>query len=297
MLSKLKALFGTKGKAGTKPKGAKVNLSRRFTLVSESGQGSMSKVYRATDNQTGRSVCLKVQIPEKNLAAAARAENKDRPDEGEIGLRVVHPNVVRTYEHGVSTKGEHFVVMEYVDGQSLQFVREARSARTLEDKLEILAQAADGLAALHAAGFIHHDINPRNFLINRDGVVKLIDFGLTVPNTPAFRKPGNRTGALHYMAPELIRREPTDERIDIFAFGALAFEFLTDKLPYDSTNSMTAMLQRLNTDPLDPAKADPGLPREVHALLRKLIARRKEDRWKGMETLSEALRNVHARSH
>ena len=74
------------------------------------------------------------------------------PDEGEIGMQLVHPHVVRTYEHGVSTKGEHFVVMEYVDGQSLQFVRENRSARTLDDKLEILAQAAEGLAALHAAG-------------------------------------------------------------------------------------------------------------------------------------------------
>ena len=125
-------------------------------------------------------------------------------------------------------------------------------------------------------------------------MVKLIDFGLTVPNTPAFRKPGNRTGALHYMAPELIRREATDERIDIFAFGALAFEFLTDKLPYDSTNSMAAMLQRLNAEPLDPAKADPTLPREVQTLLRKLTARRKEDRWKSMGTLAEALRSIHA---
>jgi serine/threonine protein kinase len=297
MLAKLKKMFGTNGSAGSKPRSAKVNLSMRFMLVSESGQGSMSKVYRAVDNQTGRTICLKVQIPEKALAAANRAEKEDRPDEGEIGLKLIHPNVVRTYEHGLSTKGEHFIVMEYVDGQSLQFVRENRSARTLEDKLEILAQAAEGLAAVHKAGFIHHDINPRNFLLNREGTVKLIDFGLTVPNTPAFRKPGNRTGALHYMAPELIRREPTDERIDIFAFGALAFEFLTDKLPYDSTNSMTAMLQRLNTEPLDPATANPSLPRAVQKLLRKLIARRKDDRWTSMETLAEALRGVLARAH
>jgi serine/threonine protein kinase len=296
MLAKLKKMFGSNGSARSKSKGAKVNLSRRFTLVSEGGQGSMSKVYRAVDNQTGRTVCLKVQIPEKALAAASRAEKEDRPDEGEIGMKIIHPNVVRTYEHGVSTKGEHFVVMEFIDGQSLQFVREARSARTLEDKLELLAQAADGLAALHKAGFIHHDINPRNFLVARDGTVKLIDFGLSVPNTPAFRKPGNRTGTLHYMAPELIRREPIDERIDIFAFGALAFELLTDKLPYDSTNSMTAMLQRLNTDPLDPAKANPDLPKKVHSLLRKLIARRADDRWKSMETLGETLRGVHVRT-
>jgi serine/threonine protein kinase len=293
MLAKLKKMFGSGG-SRSKPRGAKVNLGRRFTLVAEGGQGSMSKVYRAVDNQTGRTVCLKVQNPEKAQAAASRAENKDRPDEGEIGMQIIHPNVVRTYEHGLSTKGEHFVVMEFIDGQSLQFVREARSARGLDDKLELLSQAADGLAALHKAGFIHHDINPRNFLVTRDSTVKLIDFGLAVPNTPAFRKPGNRTGTLHYMAPELIRRETIDERIDIFAFGAVAFEFLTDKLPYDSSNSMTAMLQRLNTEPLDPAKANPNLPKSVQTLLRKLIARRADDRWKSMESLVEAFRAVHA---
>ncbi len=133
-------------------------------------------------------------------------------------------------------------------------------------------------------------------MVTRDSTVKLIDFGLAVPNTPAFRKPGNRTGTLHYMAPELIRRETIDERIDIFAFGAVAFEFLTDKLPYDSTNSMTAMLQRLNTDPLDPAKANPDLPKKVQSLLRKLIARRADDRWKSMESLGEAFRGVHTRT-
>jgi serine/threonine protein kinase len=148
------------------------------------------------------------------------------------------------------------------------------------------------VAAVHAAGFIHHDVGPRNFLVTRDGVVKLIDFGLTVPNTPAFRRPGNRTGTLHYMAPELIRREPTDERIDIFSFGAMAFEFLTDKLPFDSTNSMAAMLNRINSEPLDPARANPNLPREVHDLLRKLTARRKDDRWPKMESLPERLRGV-----
>ena len=130
-------------------------------------------------------------------------------------------------------------------------------------KVEWLAQAAEGLAAVHAAGFMHHDINPRNFLLSRDHVVKLIDFGLAVPNTPAFRGPGNRTGTLQYMAPELIRRESIDERIDIFGFGVMAFELLTDRLPYCATNSSTTMLQRLNTEPLDAAKVKPKLSEEL----------------------------------
>jgi serine/threonine protein kinase len=260
----------------------------------------MSRVYRALDNETGRTVCLKVQNREKNAAAAARASAQQlRPPEGEIAIQLVHPHVVRTFEYGTSTQGEHYVVMEYIDGVSLQYVRESRSARTAQ-KVELLAQAAEGLAAVHAAGFIHHDINPRNFLVDREQQVKLIDFGLAVPNTPAFRALGNRTGTLQYMAPELLRREPIDERIDIFAFGVLAFEFLTNRLPYDARNTTTLMLQRINTEPLDPVVVKPKLSDEVCDILRKLTAKRKEHRWASLQTLPEALRSVPAkrqRSH
>ncbi|MFO0951773.1 MAG: serine/threonine-protein kinase [Isosphaeraceae bacterium] len=292
MLGKLKAMFGGKPSAGGKPRKARVNIDRRFTLVAETAQGSMSKVYRAVDNQSGRSVCLKLQIPEKNQAAAARAEKAERPDEGEIAEKIVHPHVVRTLEHGMTTRGEQYLVMEFIDGVSLQFLRETRAVPRLEEKLELLAQAAEGLAAVHQAGFIHHDIGPRNFLVDRNRVVKLIDLGLAVPNTPAFRKPGNRTGTLNYMAPELIRRETTDERLDIFSFGAMAFEFLTDRLPFEGGSTMNAMLQRINSEPLDPARANPNLPPKLHALLRKLTARRKDDRWPKMSNLAETLRSI-----
>ena len=297
MLTALKKIFGGKSNATARPRASRVNIGKRFTLVAETGQGSMSRVYRAVDNESGRTVCLKVQIPEKTLAAAARAEKVDRPDEGEIGMTIHHPNVVKTFEYGLSTKSEHYVVMEFVDGPSLHFVRETRAAPRLEDKLELMAQAADGLASFHEAGFIHHDVGPRNFLTTREGQVKLIDFGLAIPNTAVFRRPGNRTGTLNYMAPELIRRETIDERIDIFSFGVLAFEFLTDRLPYDSTNSMATMLARINSEPLDPVKANPFLPREVHDLLRKLTARRRDDRWPKMSTVGPALRKLEIRPH
>jgi len=282
-------LFGPEKPSGSKPRRGRVNLERRFTLISLTGQGSMSRVHKALDNEMGRTVCLKVQIREKNEAAAARASREgQRPDEGEIASQITHPHVVRTFDYGESTKGEHFVVMEFIDGVSLQFVRESQGA-SLPRRLDVLIQAAEGLDAVHKAGFIHHDINPKNFLVDREDRAKLIDFGLAVPNTPAFRKPGNRTGTLQYMAPELIRREPTDERLDIFAFGAVAFEFMTGRLPYDSgaggNNSLAMILQRINTDPLDPAEAGPTLPPALCAILRKSIARRKDDRYSSMADL------------
>lgn len=300
MLGKLKDLFGSKPPSGTAPsqkpaKQKRVNIGRRFTLVALTGQGSMSTVHKAVDNESGSAVCLKVQSFAKQAAAAARASHIERPPEGMIASKVVHPHVVRTFEFGQTNKGEHFIVMEFIDGVSLQFVREAHTAN-LGEKLELLAQAAEGLAAVHAAGFIHHDIGPKNFLVDREQQVKLIDFGLAIPNTAAFRRPGNRTGTLLYMAPELIRRETIDERIDIFSFGALAFEFLTDRLPYDSNaaNSMNTLLQRINTDPLDPAQANPSLPDPLCDLLRKLTARRKEERWPEMATVADAFRTIKA---
>jgi eukaryotic-like serine/threonine-protein kinase len=292
MLGKMMDFFNSGTSTSSKGPRRRENLQRRFSIVSETSKGSMSRVYRAIDNQTGRTVCLKVQAREKNEAAKSRASaSETRPSEGEMAIQFVHPHIVRTLEHGTSTQGEHYLVMEYIDGVSLQYVRESRSARTAQ-KVELLAQAAEGLAAMHASGFIHHDINPRNFLVDREQNVKLIDFGLAVPNTPAFRRPGNRTGTVQYMAPELLRREPIDERIDIFAFGVLAFEFLTDRLPYDATNTTTMMLQRINTEPLDPAAVKPKLSEELCDILRQLTSRRKDERWPRMSTLADALRSI-----
>ena len=294
MLAKLKELFGSgTGSGPSRPRVSRVNLDRRFRIVAQTGQGSMSKVYRAIDNQTGATVCLKVQNPGKNAAAAARTD-RAKPEEGEIARQVVHPHVVRTIDYGISTRGEHFVVMEFIDGDNFQFLRETRAVPALGDKLELLAQAAEGVAAVHAAGFIHHDVNPRNFLVGRDRVVKLIDFGLAVPNTATFQRPGNRTGTLNYMAPELIRRAPIDERIDVFAYGSVAFEFLTDRLPFDAAGSLGSMIQRINAEPQDPARANPGLPPELHQLLRKLTAKQKDDRWPRMATVADALRAIPA---
>ena len=282
MLTMLKGLFGP---------GGRVDLERRFSIACETPQGSMSKVYRATDKDSGRTICLKIQLVEKQKAAEQRAHKVNRPTEGAIAVQVVHPNVVRTFEHGMSTQGALYLVMEYVDGVSLKFVREATKVG-IRGKVKILAEAAEGLAAVHKAGFIHHDVNPNNFLVLRDNSVKLIDFGLAVPNTPEFQRPGNRTGMLQYMAPELIRREPTDERIDIFGFGVLAYELLTDRLPFGSGgNSLAQMTQKINADPHDPALANPRLSEDLCEILRKTL-KRKNERWSKMSTLAEALREV-----
>ncbi len=295
MLARLREMF-VAGPSQAGSGRSRVDLRRRFSIVADvSSQGSMSRVYKAIDSESGRTVCVKVQLREQNAAAVARASREEaRPPEGEIAVQVVDPHVVRTFEYGVTNNHEHYLVMEYVDGVSFQYINESRTGRTAQ-KVEWLAQAAEGLASVHAAGFIHHDINPRNYLLTRDHKVKLIDFGLAIPNTPAFRGPGNRTGSLQYMAPELIRREPIDERIDVFSFGVLAFEFLTGRLPYEGTDSTTMMLQRINTEPLSAAKVMPKLSDELCEVLRKLTARKRDARWPAMANLADTLRSIPAK--
>lgn len=269
-----------------------VNLSRRFTIISETGQGSMSRVYKALDNSSGMVVCLKVQDMAKTAAAVGRAALEGRPSEGEIGSKIRHRNVVQTLDFGRSTKGEHFLTMEFIEGVSLSYVREA-TPRDISARLGLLIQIADGMEAVHRAGFIHRDIGPKNVLVTAEQVAKLIDFGLAVPNTPVFRRPGNRTGTLNYMAPELLRRESTDERIDIFSFGVMAFEFFTNRLPYDlKGDQMTVLRMRMNAEPMELAAVAPDLPPELCAIIQKAMARRREERWSSMAQVAEALRGL-----
>ena len=284
--------FGKSSSANALPKGKRTNLEKRYTKIAETAsQGSMAAVYKATDNETGKTVCLKVQDAEKTAAALARAAS--RQSEGEIAKLVVHPHVVKTYDFGYSTKGEYFIAMEFVDGHTLTTVRKSQPL-DLTAKVELLAQGAEAIAAVHAAGFIHRDIGPNNLIVNRSQQVKLIDFGLAVPNIDAFKRPGNRTGTLDYMAPELVRREETDERIDNFAFGVTAFEFLTGRMPYDANpkDRMAVMRSRMNNEPASLETVDPTLPQDLCKLIDKLLAKDPKNRWAKMSMLPDSLRGI-----
>ncbi|WP_169979215.1 serine/threonine protein kinase [Tautonia rosea] len=279
-----------KVKAAPVPKMKRVNLARRFTILAETSQGSMSHVSRAMDNEQQRSVCLKVQNSVKTAEALARASREGRPPEGLIGSRIRHKNVVLTFDYGLSTKKEHWLSMEFVEGVSLSEIRKI-GARDLSNKVGLLIQSADGLEAVHQAGFIHHDFGPKNVLVNRENVVKIIDFGLAVPDEPHFHRPGNRTGTLQYMAPELIRREATDRRIDIFSFGVMAFELFANRLPYEMASDQMAMIRaRMNADPLRLADVAPELPAGLTAVVDRCLARRKDDRYATMAQVANDLR-------
>lgn len=250
----------------------KIRISDRFGLEMRIGQGSMSKVWKARDGKLGRQVCLKILDKEKTKKFDARFPGLVRPHEGIVSTSLKHKNCVKTYEWGFSKEGEIFIVMELVEGSGLNFLIETESKQLNANRANYLAQAAEGLGYIHEQGYMHRDICPRNMLVNTEGVLKLIDFGLTIPNTPDFCKPGNRTGSANYMAPELVRRITTDHRVDLFALGVTAYEVFTNSHPWETGQSLQSALSRMNAPPRDPREAKPGLPDNVVKFLLKAIA-------------------------
>jgi serine/threonine protein kinase len=214
--------------------GGRVDVRAKYELLREITSGTMSTFYKARDKQTGTLVGLKILDPKKTAEFEARFKGLDKPTEGEILARLDHPRIVKVIEHGLTAQGERFVVMEFIDGQGVDFLVISRSPLLKGRRVQIIRQAAESVQAVHDGGFIHRDVCPRNFMVDPQGDnLKLIDFGLTVPATPPFMQPGNRTGNPNYMAPELVTRRPTDQRLDVFAFGVSAYEVCTGKLPWE----------------------------------------------------------------
>ncbi|REK15522.1 MAG: serine/threonine protein kinase [Planctomycetota bacterium] len=250
---------------------SKTNLRSRFELLREAMSGTMSTFYMARDRKTKEVVGLKILDREKTAALEARFVGIKKPKEGEIAMEIVHPHIVRTMEHGVSTDNEQFLVMEFLDGPGLNSLIVGRSQKLNSRRMMLLRQAAEAVAAVHDAGYIHRDICPRNFVVDKEcRSLKLIDFGLTVPAVPPYTLPGNRTGTANYMAPEVVRRRPTSHRLDIFSFGVTAFELCAFELPWPRGTGVAAMTHGA-VEPTDIRKfcpdIDPKLEKAIYACL------------------------------
>ena len=270
---------------------ARMDIRTRFDLLGRTGQGSMSKVWRARDKKLGRIVCLKILDKVKTAKFEARFGNLYRPPEGFILSSLHHPNVVQAMEYGISPAGEQCIVMELIDGMGLNYLIETRSPSLDGRRIDYLAQMANAIGYIHEQGYLHRDICPRNAMVTQDHVLKMIDFGLSIPDTPDFGKPGNRTGTADYLAPELIRRMTTDKRVDLFALGVTAFETLTGgSLPWEKAHgSMDVLNKHINLPGHDPREYRPDLDDATVAFLQKSIARRPEERFQTAAEFRDAL--------
>lgn len=275
----------------------RTDITKRFDLIGRVGQGSMSRVWRARDTISGKVVALKVLDKEKTKKFEARfAPELKKPSEGEIAVTLRHPHIVMTYEWGITREGEQFLVMEYVDGLGLSYLVDVQNETMQKHRLSFMIQLGEAIRYFHEQKWIHRDICPRNVMVtDGDLQVKLIDFGLVVPNTPPFQAPGNRTGTANYMAPELIKRQKTDQRIDVFSFSITCFEMFTRRYPWKAAESLEMVLQHINSPPLDIREAVPGIDEQVAAAIMKGLSTNLKDRWPAIDPMLYQFREAQER--
>ncbi len=268
----------------------KTSIEKRFRLEKPVGNGTMSKVWKAIDTESGKTVALKVLDKEKTLALEKRFVGLDRPREGEIAVKFVHPHIVRTYDHGWTTNDEQFLVMEFLEGMGLQSLIQSQPPVYQANCLKYCIQLGEALEYFHQQQFIHRDLCPRNLMITKSQGLKLMDFGLAVPNTPAFRRPGNRTGTAMYMAPELVRRLPTDQRIDVFSYAVTCYEMLTKQFPWPSANTLEAVMQHINQPPQEIRERSSTVSPEVGKVIMRGLEREPDQRWATVGEMVNALK-------
>jgi serine/threonine-protein kinase len=281
-------------KIGDMFKDRRVDVAERFELLREAISGTMSSFYLARDRKTGRTVGLKILDPEKCAAFEARFKGLRKPSEGEIASKFKHPRIVETLEYGETKDGRQFLVMEFVEGQGLHAILKNQNAYLDGKRLNLFRQMTEALDAVHKAGFIHRDICPRNFIVSPDATsLKLIDFGLTLPIQREYMLPGNRTGTPLYMAPEIVRRKPTDLRVDIFALGVTAYQMWTFDFPWPSSDATgTGALQHDSREPTPIAQLAPKINKTIARTIMQCIEADPNKRPESAEAILGMLRKV-----
>lgn len=271
------------------------DIESRFERLRSAVSGTMSNFIVANDRDNKRIVGVKLCDIEKVNFFENRFKGMNKPSEGEIATGMHHKYVVETIEYGVSTKGAPYLVMEFIDGPGLQTLIHNREGDLLEGKrMLLIGQMAEALQYVHASGYIHRDICPRNFICTSDiNLIKLIDFGLTVPATKEFMAPGNRTGTPLYMAPEVVRRRATDQRVDIFSFGVTCYQLLCFEHPWPG--SVTSGLAALNHDTATAADIfsfRPNLNKQLGGLIMQSIRSKPEERVQSMDDFLKVFRQI-----
>jgi beta-lactam-binding protein with PASTA domain/tRNA A-37 threonylcarbamoyl transferase component Bud32 len=246
------------------PGDALVTLDGRYQITERIASGGMGEVYRAQDAVLAREVAIKVL--HRSLASDQGFVDRFRR-EARAAATLNHPNIVTVFDWG-AVDGVYYMVMEYVHGRSVREILNARGPLAPGQAAAILDQTLAALEHAHAKGIVHRDLKPENILITTDGVVKLTDLGLArafadAKNTRA----GAVTGTVQYLAPEQIRGEPADPRSDLYSLGIVAYELLTDRLPFTGETPMAIAYKHLS-DRVPPASATvEGVPGDFDAFI------------------------------
>ncbi len=278
-----------------------------YEILTPIGAGGMGVVYRALDTRLGRPVAVKLLRPDGPIDDACR---KRFVQEARAASALNHPHIVTVYDIG-QDQGIDFIAMEYVKGPSLANVI-AQGKLKVEDGLRYAVQIADALAAAHAAGILHRDLKPANIMLNGQGSIKVLDFGLakltesadfqpidervTTAAAPDERQPqtgeGTILGTAAYMSPEQAEGKPADVRSDVFSFGAVLYEMITGRRAFGGATRMSTLAAILTREPEPPSHGVPGLSRDLEKLIVRCLRKSPERRWQSMADLKVTLEDL-----
>ena len=253
----------------------------KYRIIGGLGKGGFGQVYKAEDPTIGSVVAIKVLNVQNDDAMLRRFRA-----EAVTSARLRHKNIVTIFDFE-EQDGAPYLVMEYLDGENLQRLLETKERVPILDKLSIMAEVAEGLQYAHEHGVIHRDIKPANIMRLRDGSVKIMDFGiarLTQRNT-RLTAVGYIVGTPEYMAPEQFMSDGTDSQCDVWSYGVVLYEFLTGHNPFAADSPGAIIYRVTHEDP--PAICDrlAELPPSLDPVLRRLLAKKKTERYPSMEDL------------
>ena len=261
----------------------------RYVIQKEIGRGGQSRAYLAHDPAIERTVAI------KQIRAATELQEDSRDEfvarflqEARVAGTLSHPNIVSIHDLGEDKNGP-YIVMEFVDGQTLNELIEGSDGLDQETVTRIFLQICAGLSFAHEHGVVHRDVKPANIMLTKDGQVKLLDFGIARVATAHLTQTGTLLGTPSYMSPEQIQGQKVDLRSDIFSLGIVLFEVLTARLPFGGQNP-TTMIFRIVSDPHSPlAEIDASLAGVFGAIIDRCLEKSPVDRYQGCRELAADL--------
>jgi serine/threonine protein kinase len=255
----------------------------KYRLIELVGSGAMGVVYRARDEVLLRDVAIKLLAGTCVEATAERFLVEAR-----AAARLNHPNIVTVFDFGDHPRGL-YIVMEFVQGRGLdELVRDGIPGPVI-DKAKAVRDVAGALAAAHEQGVVHRDIKPGNIRITREGVPKLLDFGIARFRESSLTVPNHVIGTPCYMAPEVLRGEPADEQSDVFGFGATAYEWLTGVRAFRGDSADVVMWHVFNEEPIDPCIVNREIHRKVADVVQRALQKDPARRFASMAEMCNAL--------
>jgi serine/threonine protein kinase len=266
-------------------------FANRYRLERRLGVGGMATVQLAFDTKLQRNVAVKLLA--EHLAEDSSFVARFRR-EALAAAKLVHPNVVQVFDFGLDDDTHRqFIVMEFVDGESCAEILRDQGALDAEEAVEILAQACRGLDYAHRNGVVHRDVKPGNLLRNREGTVKLADFGIAkAAEDSEITKVGSVLGTAAYLSPEQARGEPAQPASDLYALGVVSYQLLTGRLPYEAASLTDLARMQESALPMAPHEVVPEVPNALSLAVMRALHPRPDGRYADAIEMAESLRGA-----